>query len=128
MINIKYLPFLIVLASIIFYNCLFGLCSEKSNSLSYTKTAINNVDFRCMDGYEDTVERWGLLGYSRYCLKDGVRHGKWIAFENSKLVIEGNYELGKKEGKWIWYHSDGSIYRVIKYVEGLEVKNKIINK
>jgi len=110
--------------------CLPSLCScsQEGSSLNATKEAIKKVPFSCSADCEEVIERWSLLGYSRYCKKDGLRHGKWIAFENGRLVIEGSYKLGKEDGRWIWYHSDGRVFRIVEYDEGSEISNKIINK
>ena len=81
-----------------------------------------------MPGFNKVIERWGLLGYSRYCMKNGVIHGKWIAFENGKLAIEGRYKFGKKDDKWIYYHNDGRIYRIVIYDQNQIIKDIIINK
>ncbi len=110
--------------------CLPSLCSctQVSSSLSATKAAIRKAPFSCLTGCEEVIERWSLLGYSRYCKKYGLRHGKWIAFENERLVIEGSYKLGKEDGRWIWYHSDGRVFRIVEYDEGSEISDKIINK
>lgn len=122
----KNLPVYILFATVVLcYSC-FG--NETSRSLNATKVAIQKVPFTCMDGCEEVIERWSLLGYSRYCQKDGMRHGKWIAFENERLVIEGSYKLGKEDGQWVWYHSDGRVFRIVEYNEGVEVSDRIINK
>lgn len=126
MVVIKSLAYILFICLI----CQLYSCSEKRNGsgLSATRSAIEKTAFSCPPGYEEVIERWGLSGYSRYCQKDGLQHGKWIAFEDERLVIEGGYNLGNKNGRWIWYHEDGRIFRIAEYNDGSEISDKIINK
>lgn len=106
------------------YTC-FG--NDISDSLKATKTAIKKEVFYCPEGCKEVIERWSLAGYSRYCIKNGYRHGKWIAFENKRLAIKGNYSEGKKDGQWIWYHNDGRVFRIIEYKDGIEMSDIVID-
>jgi len=84
-----------------------------------------NESFQCPDGCVQKKMSWGKNGYSYACLKGDTKHGRWIAIEGGKILIEGKYYNGLKEGKWYWYHNDGSIYRLVVYEKGVEIKNEV---
>ncbi|MEI7662416.1 MAG: toxin-antitoxin system YwqK family antitoxin [Bacteroidota bacterium] len=49
--------------------------------------------------------------------------GKHIWYwENGKIKDEGSYVMGKKEGEWLKYNFDGTLFMVITYREGVEVR------
>jgi len=49
--------------------------------------------------------------------------GKHIYYwENGKVKDEGNYVNGKKEGDWYKYNSDGTLFLVITYKQGVEIR------
>ena len=117
-----------LIATIIFLQSCVSDGKDDWERLSKTHTFVKEVPFSCPSGSEDTIERWGLYGYSRYCLKGGKKHGKWMAFEDSTLVIEGEYIQGIKEGNWKWYNSDGTIFRIVEYKNGLETMDTKLNE
>lgn len=82
----------------------------------------------CPEGSEAAIERWSKIGYSRYCLSNGKKHGHWEAWESQYKLIDGSYRNGMKDGKWTWYNKDGSIYRIVNYKEDLELSSKIFSK
>ena len=43
-------------------------------------------------------------------------------WENGKKKDEGIYVMGKKEGDWLKYNNDGTLFMVITYRQGVEVK------
>src|SRR6187402_3304360 len=48
--------------------------------------------------------------HEEYAMRDGVRHGPgrtWHA--NRTLASSGNYVLGKREGRFVFYSEDGSL-------------------
>ena len=50
---------------------------------------------------------------------DGKHTYYW---ENGKIKDEGNYLTGKKDGNWCKYNDDGSLFLIITYRNGIEVK------
>jgi antitoxin component YwqK of YwqJK toxin-antitoxin module len=49
--------------------------------------------------------------------------GKHIYYwENGKIKDEGNYITGKKDGDWIKYNSDGTMFLIITYQNGVEIR------
>lgn len=52
-------------------------------------------------------------------LPDG-KHTTW--WENGKIREEGEYIMGKKEGNWMLYNYDGSLFLIITYQNGTEIR------
>lgn len=51
-----------------------------------------------------------------------VNHGKYFEwFGNDKIAVTGEYELGKRTGRWIEYNDDGIKISDKYYKEGIEV-------
>ena len=49
--------------------------------------------------------------------------GKHIYYwENGKIKDEGNYIAGKKDGDWIKYNSDGTLFLIVTYQNGIEIR------
>jgi antitoxin component YwqK of YwqJK toxin-antitoxin module len=49
--------------------------------------------------------------------------GKHIyRYENGKTKLEGKYIMGKREGDWYLYNEDGTLFLVISYKNGVEVR------
>jgi antitoxin component YwqK of YwqJK toxin-antitoxin module len=49
--------------------------------------------------------------------------GKHIYYwENGKIKDEGNYMTGKKDGDWIKYNSDGTLFLIVTYQNGIEIR------
>ncbi|MEI6683311.1 MAG: toxin-antitoxin system YwqK family antitoxin [Bacteroidota bacterium] len=54
---------------------------------------------------------------------DDNPNGKHVYYwENGKIKDEGSYVMGKKEGDWLKYNYDGTLFMVITYREGVEVR------
>ncbi len=87
---------------------------------------IQKYNLNCSEGSVVNIERWGKNGYSKSCI--GATNGRWIAWENGYKNIEGEYLEGKENGKWIWFHKNGAVYREVTYDHGNETKNIIINE
>lgn len=49
---------------------------------------------------------------------DGLRHGHWIKYSNltTEVLWEGDYNIGKKTGQWIYNNSKGQIKAKGNYV------------
>ena len=73
---------------------------------------------------DDLVNRGGLYykqltdvpftgevnGISNGSVKNGVRDGTWISYnENGQLYTKGNYKNGKREGAWVTYYKNGRL-------------------
>jgi len=43
-------------------------------------------------------------------------------YENGKVKTEGNYVMGKKEKDWYLYNEDGSLFLIITYRTGIEIR------
>jgi antitoxin component YwqK of YwqJK toxin-antitoxin module len=49
--------------------------------------------------------------------------GKHVYFwDNGKVKDEGLYVMGKKEGDWVKYNYDGTLFMIITYKDGIEVR------
>lgn len=49
---------------------------------------------------------WGKSGIRAVCL---LEHGPIAIAENGRVVIDGNYLLGKEVGDWHWYDAAGNL-------------------
>ena len=52
-------------------------------------------------------------------LPDGKHTYYW---DNGKVRDEGSYVIGKKEGNWIKYNYDGTLFLIISYMNGIETR------
>ena len=53
--------------------------------------------------------------------QDGKKDGKWISYcKHDQKIQEGNYKDGEKDGKWIYYLEDGQIWKEGNYKDGEE--------
>jgi len=54
---------------------------------------------------------------------DDLPDGKHLYYwENGKIRDEGSYVMGKKEGDWIKYNADGTVFIIITYRDGIETR------
>lgn len=81
--------------------------------------------------YEDGKEiLWHENGKTKLIrqLKDWKPHGKANAwYEDGTLAFEGQYEYSKREGKWIYYNPEGTVWKEVIYKDDQKVNGKIIN-
>lgn len=81
----------------------FGFLAYSSysfqKSMNDTLLTMNRTPFSCPDGSNPKIERWGFLGYARYCMTGSQKSGPWEAWEGSHLVIKGNYQRGLQHGE-----------------------------
>jgi antitoxin component YwqK of YwqJK toxin-antitoxin module len=75
--------------------------------------------FECPTGMEVKMEGWSKVGYSRTCIS--LRNGKWEAWDDGYKHIDGYYEQGKKQGKWVYYKPDGTVSKEVEYNQDVEV-------
>ena len=73
----------------------------------------------CKKGTVEKIEGYGKTGYSRFCLKNGVKNGHWEVWEKQYKCIEGNYSNWKEEWEWIIWNKDGSISKKMYYKNGI---------
>ena len=79
------------------------------------------------------------IWYNYYLISDGLKtdsicffkgnyiddnpDGKHVYYwENEKVKDEGSYVMGKKEGEWYKYNSDGTLFMIITYKQGVETR------
>ena len=63
-----------------------------------------------------------VLNFSGSFIED-TPQGKHIYYwENGKVRDEGSYISGKKDGEWYKYNEDGTLFLIITYIKGIEVK------
>ena len=63
-----------------------------------------------------------VLNFSGSFIEDNPQ-GKHIYYwENGKVRDEGSYISGKKDGEWYKYNEDGTLFLIITYIKGIEVK------
>ncbi|MBU0487292.1 MAG: hypothetical protein KKD31_04985 [Bacteroidetes bacterium] len=54
---------------------------------------------------------------------DGSPEGKHVYYyDNRQIRIIGKYAAGRKEGDWTMYNQDGTIFLIITYKDGVEIK------
>jgi hypothetical protein len=109
-----------------YFGIMWFISSQFSESSIKTWNAMTASPFSCPEGKEVHTEGSSKLGRSRSCRP--LVDGKWEAWESSYKAIDGEYRKGEKDGKWTWYHPNGSIYRIILYKNNVEVSNNIINE
>tara|TARA_B100001250_G_C19497226_1_gene655790 strand:- start:162 stop:689 length:528 start_codon:yes stop_codon:yes gene_type:complete len=53
--------------------------------------------------------------------QNGKKHGKWNSYcKHDQKIIEGYYKHGKKHGQWIFYFEDGRVWYKGNYKNGKE--------
>jgi antitoxin component YwqK of YwqJK toxin-antitoxin module len=124
---IRNVVILFALLVALYYGLLISHAKIVQKEMTATKSVMLTEEHSCPDGAEEVIQRWSEVGYSRYCIKDGQKEGKSVAWEGQRLHIEGNYKNGKEEGLWKVYNDDGSVYRLTEYRDGIEVSDKILN-
>ncbi len=63
-----------------------------------TYRLITRAQFECPDGTTDMIERWGKVGYMRFCKRGNVNDGPWMAWEAQYKKIE---RIQGRENTWI---------------------------
>jgi antitoxin component YwqK of YwqJK toxin-antitoxin module len=66
----------------------------------------------CPEGSHLRYEPWGESGLEAVCL---LNHGRVVIAEYGHIVIEGQYDMGKKAGEWRWFDASGKIVRTERY-------------
>ena len=86
-----------------------------SRRLESTYFTLIGSPFVCPEGTREHVERWGKVGFARSCRCGNTKHGPWQAWEGGRLLIEGHYREGRRDGIWTWYGADGSVDKSVSY-------------
>ena len=61
----------------------------------------------------------GELGWYRSC---GQLHGRFAAWKEGRLVLEGTYRNGKKHGEFLHYDTHGEVVARESYSDGVKEK------
>lgn len=90
---------------------LFGCiaCSESGNA---NHEALIAKKIICPDGVTSEYSGWGPNGMQEVCK---LKHGPFIAAEDGRIALEGEYNMGKPSGTWIWYDKSGRVQKTEKY-------------
>jgi hypothetical protein len=127
--RILILIIVVVMGILLYCAAMMWLNRWTYTDLAETKKAMLAVEHICPQGSQETVARWSELGYCRYCVdNDGRKTGRFVAWENQRLIIEGYYRDGRKDGRWTVYNDDGTIYRLSEYDHGTEISDQIISR
>ena len=90
-----------------------------------TFKAISKVNLGCGDDTIQEIQAWSKAGYMVSCRRNSVIDGPWEAWESGYMHIKGGFVDGKKNGAWLVYSRDGSLYRTIEYKDGVEISNVV---
>ncbi|MEI7980664.1 MAG: hypothetical protein WCI71_03365 [Bacteroidota bacterium] len=67
--------------------------------------------------------KWDSLCYFKGNFVEDNPDGKHIYYwDNGKVRDEGLYIMGKREGDWIKYNYDGTLFMIITYKDGIEIR------
>ena len=98
-------------------NKLFGLvllccCVGCTDHSSTNHNALVSKKLVCPEGVTSEYSNWGPHGLQEVCK---LKHGPFIAAENGRVVLEGEYKLGKPSGTWRWYDNTGKLQKTETY-------------
>lgn len=101
----------------------FAACRDSASlstpqELERTRDALTRIEFSCPSGSVEQVERWGTIGWARFCSRAGLEHGPWQAWEHQQLVISGGFYEGRRDGAWKIFNRDGSLHKSLQYKMG----------
>ena len=104
----------------------FSASASVQRELAKTYSVLTQSDFSCPKGTQIHIERWGEVGWARFCDHNGEKHGPWQAWKHQRVVIEGGFFRDQKDGVWNFLEANGGVYRVIEYERGQEVSNTVM--
>ena len=81
-------------------------CSESNTGDNYSVLEARKV--KCPDGTIIEYQPWGKAGLMVSCK---IKHGTFIAAEGGRIVIEGEFNMGKPSGNWTWFDETGKVTR-----------------
>jgi antitoxin component YwqK of YwqJK toxin-antitoxin module len=79
-------------------------CSEPNPDYE----VLQQKSISCPDGAHVEYKPWGKSGLQRACV---LNHGPVVMAESGKVVIEGEYTMGKKTGEWRWFDASGKLVK-----------------
>lgn len=92
---------------------LFAGCGMEASQDSRIAQDLSN-EMSCPKPSVKEYRAWGKSGVSVGCRID---HGPFVAVEGY-LRVRGQYESGRKVGRWEFYDQDGKVYKEVDYSEG----------
>lgn len=84
-------------------------CSQSGNN---DYEAIKARKLTCPDGAQSEYSGWGPNGLQEACK---LKHGPFTAAEGGRIVLEGEYQMGKPSGTWKWYDKSGKVSKTERY-------------
>lgn len=61
----------------------------------------------------------GAVSQTGFYTVDGKLQGEWLSFdEKGDKIVAGNFNQGKKVGKWLYYNN-GNIFKEVDYKENI---------
>jgi len=67
--------------------------------------------------------KWDSLCFFKGNFIEDIPDGKHVYYwENGKIRDEGRYIMGKREGDWFKYNFDGTLFIIITYKDGIEIR------
>jgi hypothetical protein len=106
----------------------FGLPLLIRGNKESTRKVMMTSEHICTEGSVEKVENWSMSGFSRACVRNGVGHGKWVAWEGGRKVIDGGFLNGQENGVWTYLNAQGDVERVILYDRGRIVKDSLAGR
>ena len=82
----------------------------KSGNENYEALATRKLT--CPEGSASEYSGWGPNGMQDVCK---LKHGPFNAAEGGRIVLEGEYKMGKPSGTWKWYDKSGKVEKMETY-------------
>ncbi len=70
----------------------------------------------------DSIKTDSLCYFKGNFIEDNPDGKHTYYWENGKVKDEGSYIMGRKEGEWYKYNFDGTLFMVITYKQGVEIR------
>ena len=96
---------LLATIAMIFISILAIACAPNKPSSS---KALEDQKIICPSPSRLEYAPWGKSGLMATCKTD---HGPFVAAENGRVVLTGQYAHGKETGEWRWYNDKGEVDR-----------------
>lgn len=76
---------------------------------------LSEIEVVCPARSAREMRPWSKAGWVVCCDLGGELHGPWLAAEEGRLAIRGEYYFGERQGVWEWYGDDGRVSRRVTY-------------
>lgn len=96
-------------------------CGDRSNPQSQ---AMLSENLSCPEGSKGEIYIWGGIDSPGWAHSCKMNHGKYHVWKGDRLVIEGQFKQGKKDGVWSFKDDNGVTIKTVTYRDGVELKNK----